>query len=394
MLEKAYAEVDRVFGADLEARPTYQQVTQLAYIQQILKEALRLWPPAPAFSVSPLKDERIGGKYDLKKRTFVSILDACAASRSQGLGAEPRQVRSREFLARGRGQAPAQRLEAVRQRRARLHRARLCDARGRARARPDPAALQADRPQALSDGAQGDADDQARRLQDQGAGRAARPIARKPPRSPRRSRRHRALLRRRARASATTRRCAIYYGSNLGTAEELANRVADLASASGFAVKLAPLDDAVDQLPTRRRRADLLRLLQRRAARQCRGISSNGSSGDLAPDAFAGVRYAVFGCGNKDWAATYQAVPRLIDERLTAHGARRVYVRGEGDAREDLRGAVRGLVREAAPDRGEGARRRDRRLRQRGERRAALSRSSPSRRARRRRRPRRAARSS
>ena len=115
VLEKAYDEVDRVFGADLEAKPTYQQVTQLDYIQQILKEALRLWPPAPAFSVSPLKDERIGGKYDLKKRTFVSILDAGAASRSQGLGAEPRQVRPREFLARGRGQAPAQRLEAVRQ---------------------------------------------------------------------------------------------------------------------------------------------------------------------------------------------------------------------------------------------------------------------------------------
>ena len=74
MLEKAYEEVDRVLGADIDAKPTYQQVTQLTYITQILKEALRLWPPAPAYGIAPLKDERIGGKYKLKKGTFVTIL--------------------------------------------------------------------------------------------------------------------------------------------------------------------------------------------------------------------------------------------------------------------------------------------------------------------------------
>ena len=60
--------------------------------------------------------------------------------------------------------------------------------------------------------------------------------------------------------------------------------------------------------------------------------------GDLPKDAFAKVRYAIFGCGNSDWAATYQSVPRFIDEKLTAHGARAVYPRGEGDARSDLDG--------------------------------------------------------
>ena len=44
---------------------------------------------------------------------------------------------------------------------------------------------------------------------------------------------------------------------------------------------------------------------------------------DLPKDAFANVRYAVFGCGNSDWAATYQSVPRFIDEQLSKHGARR-----------------------------------------------------------------------
>ncbi|HYC25296.1 MAG TPA: cytochrome P450, partial [Roseiarcus sp.] len=74
VLERAYKEVDRVFGRDLGVRPTYAQVTQLSYVTQILKEALRLWPPAPVFTLTPLRDETIGGKYPLKKRSVVSIL--------------------------------------------------------------------------------------------------------------------------------------------------------------------------------------------------------------------------------------------------------------------------------------------------------------------------------
>src|SRR6201989_1816995 len=75
VLKRAYEEVDRVLGPDINARPTYQQVTQLTYITQILKEALRMWPPAPAYGIMPLKDETIGGgKYKLKKGTFITIL--------------------------------------------------------------------------------------------------------------------------------------------------------------------------------------------------------------------------------------------------------------------------------------------------------------------------------
>ena len=129
----------------------------------------------------------------------------------------------------------------------------------------------------------------------------------------------------------------VLYGSNLGTAEELATRVADLADVNGFATKLAPLDEAAGKLPTE---GGVLIFC----------ASYNGAppdnatqfvkwlGGDLAPDAFAGVRYALFGCGNTDWAATYQAIPRLIDDRLSGHGGKRVYVRGEGNAREDLVG--------------------------------------------------------
>ncbi|HEX8033668.1 MAG TPA: flavodoxin domain-containing protein, partial [Ktedonobacterales bacterium] len=61
----------------------------------------------------------------------------------------------------------------------------------------------------------------------------------------------------------------------------------------------------------------------------------------LSADALRGVSYAVFGCGNRDWASTYQAIPTVIDDGLRAHGARPIYFRGEGDQRDDFDGQFR-----------------------------------------------------
>src|SRR4051812_26889281 len=74
VLEKAYAEVDRVLGGDLDVMPTYAQVHQLAYVRQILNEALRLWPTAPAFALYPYQPTVIGGKYAIDKTKTVQVL--------------------------------------------------------------------------------------------------------------------------------------------------------------------------------------------------------------------------------------------------------------------------------------------------------------------------------
>ena len=49
-------------------------------------------------------------------------------------------------------------------------------------------------------------------------------------------------------------------------------------------------------------------------------------------DASAGVKFGVFGCGNRDWVNTYQRIPTLVDRLLEEHGATRLVDRGEGDA--------------------------------------------------------------
>ena len=346
VLKKAYEEVDRVLGPDINARPTYQQVTQLTYITQILKEALRLWPPAPAYGIAPLKDETIGGKYKLKKNTFITVLVMALHRDPSVWGPNPDAFDPGKFQPRGRSGASGQRLEAVRQRPARLHRPRLCHARGGAGDRHDPAALQADRHPPLSDASEGNADDQARRLQDQGAPahrQGARRLRR--PRPPTAAASSAAAAPRARTRPGHNTPLLVLYGSNLGTAEELATRVADLAEVNGFATKLAPLDDYVGKLPE-----------QGGVLIFC--ASYNGAppdnatqfvkwlGGDLPKDAFAKLRYAVFGCGNSDWAATYQSVPRLIDEQLAAHGARSVVCARRGRCPQRSRRPVRELVRQ------------------------------------------------
>jgi cytochrome P450 / NADPH-cytochrome P450 reductase len=337
VLRKAYEEVDRVLGPDTDARPTYQQVTQLTYITQILKEALRLWPPAPAYGIAPLKDETIGGKYKLKKNTFITILVMALHRDPSVWGPNPDAFDPENFsreaeAARpvnawkpfgngqraciGRGFAMHEAALAIGMI---LQRFKLIDVNRYQMVLKETLTIKPDgfkikvRPRADKErGAYA-----GRTTATAAVSTTAAPVARTRPG-------HNTPL-------------LVLYGSNLGTAEELATRVADLAEVNGFATKLAALDDFVGKLPE-----------QGGVLIFC--ASYNGAppdnatefvkwlGGDLPKDAFAKVRYAVFGCGNSDWLATYQSIPRFIDEQLAAHGASNAFVRGEGDARDDLEG--------------------------------------------------------
>ena len=134
----------------------------------------------------------------------------------------------------------------------------------------------------------------------------------------------------------------VLFGSNLGTGEAIAHQIADDGRTQGFTTTVAPLDDYVEKLP-------------KDGAVVIVSSSYNGTPPDnaarffdwlcndsLGTDALEGVSYTVFGCGDRDWAATYQRVPKMIDTEMEAHGARRVYQRGEGDASDDFDGEFRG----------------------------------------------------
>src|SRR3712207_6423171 len=74
VLDRAYEEVDRVLGDELSVAPTYAQVRELRYVSQVLKESLRLWPTAPAFTRHAYEPTVLGGKYQIDKQTSLTVL--------------------------------------------------------------------------------------------------------------------------------------------------------------------------------------------------------------------------------------------------------------------------------------------------------------------------------
>ncbi|OAF03517.1 NADPH--cytochrome reductase [Bradyrhizobium centrolobii] len=348
ILKNAYDEVDRVFGPDVNAKPTYQQVTQLTYITQILKEALRLWPPAPAYGISPLNDETIGGgKYRLKKGTFTTILVTALHRDPSVWGHNPDAFDPENFSREAEAKRPINAWKpfgngqrACIGRGFAMHEAALALGMILQRFRLiDHQRYQMHLKETLTIKPEG-FKIKVRPRADRERGGYGGPVAATTsagtaaPRATTRPGHNTPLL--------------VLYGSNLGTAEELAARVADLAEVNGFASKLAPLDDYADKLPEE---GGVLIFC----------ASYNGAPpdnatqfvkwlyGDAPKGALSKVRYAVFGCGNSDWAATYQSVPRFIDEQLAARGARSLYSRGEGDARSDLDGQFEKWFAAAAP---------------------------------------------
>jgi cytochrome P450/NADPH-cytochrome P450 reductase len=347
VLRKAYEEVDRVLGPDLAAKPTYQQVTQLTYITQILKEALRLWPPAPAYGVAPLQDETIGGKYKLKKNTFITVLVLALHRDPSVWGPNPDAFDPENFSREAEAARPVNAWKPF------GNGQRACIGRGFAMHEAalaigtilqrfkliDVNRYQMHLKETLTikpDGFKIKVRPRSERDRGAYAGPVTTVVSStaSAPRARTRPGHNTPLL--------------VLYGSNLGTAEELATRVADLAEVNGFATRLAPLDDFTGKLPEE---GGVLIFCA-----SYNGVAPDNASqfvkwlgSGLPKHAFAKVRYAVFGCGNSDWAATYQSIPRLIDEQLAAHGATSVYARGEGDARGDLDGQFESWFAKLAP---------------------------------------------
>src|SRR5438552_7110347 len=339
VLKKAYEEVDRVLGPDTDARPTYQQVTQLTYITQILKEALRLWPPAPAYGIAPLKDETIGGQYKLRKNTFVLILTLALHRDPSVWGPNPDAFDPENFSREAEAARPVNAWKPF------GNGQRACIGRGFAMHEAALAiGMILQRFKLIDHNRYQMVLKETLTIKPDGFKIKVRPRTEKD----RGAYTGRTTTTAAASTAAPTSRVRtrpghntpllVLYGSNLGTAEELATRVADLAEVNGFATKLAPLDDHVGKLPTEGGVLIFCASYNGAPPDNATQFVKWLGSGDLAKGALAKVRYAVFGCGNSDWAATYQSVPRLIDEQLKGHGARGVYDRGEGDARSDLDG--------------------------------------------------------
>ena len=263
------------------------------------------------------------------------VLIADAAPRPDGVGRRRRGVPARSASRREtRGEAAAERVEAVRQRPARLHRPALRDAGGAARAGDDAAALRPDRGRSRATSSR---IKETLTLKPDGFRIRARGAARAPFRRGARCRRAaaqaaRAAGGRRRAADGRRPRCSCCTARTPARPRRSPQRIASDAPAQGYARRrradgrvrrrACRTDGAVD-------RRD--RVVRRPAARQ-RAPVRRLARGRSRAGELAGVRYAVFGCGNRQWARTYQAIPKRIDAALDGgrRDARRA--RGEADA--------------------------------------------------------------
>ncbi|KAH6631258.1 cytochrome P450 [Chaetomium tenue] len=112
----------------------------------------------------------------------------------------------------------------------------------------------------------------------------------------------------------------IFYGSNTGTCESLAQRLATDAAAHGYvATVVDPMDTATNNLPTDRPVVIITASFEGQppdnAAKFCSWLKG------LNADELQNVSYAIFGCGHHDWTQTFHQVPKLVGQTMKARGA-------------------------------------------------------------------------
>ncbi|PEJ94865.1 bifunctional cytochrome P450/NADPH--P450 reductase [Bacillus wiedmannii] len=324
ILHKATEEATRVL---IDPVPTYRQVKQLKYITMVLNESLRLWPTAPAFSLYPKEDTVLGGEYLLKQGEEIKVLIP-QLHRDKIIWGEdveefrperfenPSTIPQHAFKPFGNGQRAC-----IGQQFA-IHEATLVlgmmlkhfdfyehenyelDIKETLTLKPEGLTLKA----------------VSKKIP---LGGIPAPYREQPEKNVRKvvDNVHNTPL-------------LVLYGSNMGTSEGIARELVDIALSKGFAAQAASLDSHAGNLPKK----GVVLIIS---------ASYNGNPPDNAKKfvewlekasehEVKGVHYAVFGCGDKSWATTYQKVPFFIDEQLAIKGAERLTERGEGDASDDF----------------------------------------------------------
>ncbi|WP_053363135.1 cytochrome P450 [Bacillus sp. FJAT-27251] len=324
VLKKAYEEVDSVLSGPV---PTFKQVLELKYIKMILNESLRLYPTAPQFTLYAKEDMVLGNQYPIKKRQNVVVLLPELHRDKEAWGedaeefrperfADPSKVPHDAFKPFGNGQRACIGMQFA------LHEATLLigmilkhfqlvdhtnyelKIKQTMTLKPDNFTMSVHlRNQnslemlPVSASQKTVEENEKSRIKFKGAD-------------------HTPLL--------------VLYGSNMGTAEGIARDLADRASEMGISSEAASLDSKVGQIPSNGAVLIVTSSYNGKPPKNARKFVK--WLDELGPGELNGVKFAVFGCGDRNWASTYQSVPAHIDGLLGKLGAERFSVRGEGDA--------------------------------------------------------------
>ena len=329
VLKKAYEEVDQFFTGPI---PTYKQVTQLKYIRMILNESLRLYPTAPQFTLYAKKDMVLGGKYQIKKRQNVAILLPQLHRDKEAWGQDAEEFRPERFKDPskiphdafkpfGNGQRACIGMQFA------LHEAALLlgmilqkfdlidhdhyqlKIKQTMTLKPDHFTMRV-KPRVKKDNNVATLQNISSRTKKDNQSLNSSFIGTN----------NQPLL--------------VLYGSNMGTAKGIAYEMAEKASSYGIRSEVAALDEAINNLPTGGAVLIITSSYNGKPPKNARKFVQWLET--LEPGKLNGVHYAVLGCGDTNWASTYQEVPRFIDEQLAHKGASRFSLCGEADVSGDI----------------------------------------------------------
>ncbi|RBQ74718.1 hypothetical protein FVER14953_00317 [Fusarium verticillioides] len=340
VLRRVQQEVDTVVGSDTI---TVDHLSNMPYLEAVLRETLRLRDPGPGFYVKPLKDEVVAGKYAVNKDQPLFIVFDSVHRDQSTYGADADEFRPERMLKDGFDKLPpcawkpfGNGVRACVGRPFAMQQAMLAVAMVLHKfdlvkdesytlkyhvtmtVRPVGFTMKVRlrQGQRATDLAMG-----LHRGHSQEASAAASPS--------------RASLKRLSsdvNGDDTDHKSqiAVLYASNSGSCEALAYRLAAEATERGFGIRAVDVvNNAIDRIPV----GSPVILIT---------ASYNGEPADDAQEfvpwlkslesgRLNGVKFAVFGNGHRDWANTLFAVPRLIDSELARCGAERVSLMGVSD---------------------------------------------------------------
>jgi len=331
-MAKAREEVERVLGNET---PRFEHVAQLVYLDQVFKETLRLWPTAPAFAVYSYAEETTLGPYPIHREQTLYVLapmlhrdpkvwgdDAEAFNPDHFAFENAAKLPPNAWKPFGNGQrACIGRPFALQE--ATLLLAMILQRFDLSLADPD---YKLEIKETLTLKPHG-LEIYAKRRDNVivGAGQSAGAAVSSP----------QAITESGPKASNGIP-IHVLFGSNAGSAEAFAQRIATDARAQGYVPMIGPLDSSVGSLPKEGAVIVVTSSYEGHAPDNARKFVEWLET--LPAGSLAGVRYVVFGCGNKDWARTYQAIPKFVDSKLEEAGAERLVERGEANARGDFFG--------------------------------------------------------
>ncbi|KAK1826130.1 putative bifunctional P-450:NADPH-P450 reductase [Podospora conica] len=123
----------------------------------------------------------------------------------------------------------------------------------------------------------------------------------------------------------------IYYGSNTGTCEAFAQRLAADANLHGYEATIVDTMDAAKGKLASDGPVVIITASYEGQPPDNAGVFCEWLTG-LQADELQQVSYAVFGCGSRHWTQTFHRIPKLVDDTMAARGGSRICPLGLADA--------------------------------------------------------------